>query len=314
MQTLFIIGNGFDLAHGLPTSYNHFKNYLRAEYQYDYLETSSIWEEEKIIMGGDYGYDVKNCAQIIDYLVSSVGEDISSSYDWRDFERALGVLNFQEIEEEINVQYDKEGDINYSHTSSLYETAYSDLVKIMEFVNTLFKEWINTIEINKNFNKLLHMDTFEEFSKLIERANKPIFLTFNYTETLELIYDQSNITHIHGTKESPIVGHGSKEVVKELMWNQDIPIRRILSNLRKPTEDVLKDNQLFFDQLNTDIKEIYTYGFSFSDVDMIYIKEIIGRINNKNTIWYLQNYNSNKHGEYINLLRKYGFNGDFDTF
>ncbi|MEX5528372.1 AbiH family protein [Pseudomonas syringae] len=31
MQILYIIGNGFDLHHGLPTQYKHFKDYLRTE-------------------------------------------------------------------------------------------------------------------------------------------------------------------------------------------------------------------------------------------------------------------------------------------
>lgn len=32
MNKLFIIGNGFDMAHGLPTSYNDFREYLIKEY------------------------------------------------------------------------------------------------------------------------------------------------------------------------------------------------------------------------------------------------------------------------------------------
>ena len=34
-QTLFIIGNGFDQAHGLRTGYNDFKNYVE---EHDYQD------------------------------------------------------------------------------------------------------------------------------------------------------------------------------------------------------------------------------------------------------------------------------------
>lgn len=36
MKTLYIIGNGFDIAHNLPTSYWHFREYLEDMHQ-DFL-------------------------------------------------------------------------------------------------------------------------------------------------------------------------------------------------------------------------------------------------------------------------------------
>lgn len=35
MKNLYIIGNGFDLAHSLPTKYSNFKEYLISKYQID---------------------------------------------------------------------------------------------------------------------------------------------------------------------------------------------------------------------------------------------------------------------------------------
>jgi hypothetical protein len=35
MPNLFIIGNGFDIAHGLPTKYKHFRQFLVDVYDAD---------------------------------------------------------------------------------------------------------------------------------------------------------------------------------------------------------------------------------------------------------------------------------------
>ncbi|MFC0233929.1 bacteriophage abortive infection AbiH family protein [Vagococcus entomophilus] len=314
MATLFIIGNGFDLAHGLPTSYNHFKEYLRTEYDYDYNEKPLLWEQSTTMPDGDEKYELKECAHIIDHMVSNVGRGLTSIELWSDFEKALGLLDFQEIEEEIFEQYDNEGDVNPFKTGNLYEDAYGDLEKIMKYVKKLFKEWIKTVEIPELYDSLSNMDVYETLSDLFETVDDPIFLTFNYTDTLEILYREEKITHIHGSVNNPIIGHGDNTIVEELAYHQDEFINRISADLSKPCKSIVEQNSNFFKDIENDITDIYTYGFSFSDVDAIYIKEIIKRMDTKNVVWFLQNYNLNNHEEYKEKLLKYGFKGEFSTF
>ncbi|MGF2144416.1 bacteriophage abortive infection AbiH family protein [Vagococcus fluvialis] len=314
MSTLFIIGNGFDLAHCLPTSYNHFKEYLRTEYEYNYDEMPQIWEQSSITHSGSEEYDMKNCAHIIDYLVSNAEESMTSEYEWKDFEKALGKLNLREIEDEIYDQYDKEGDINPFKTGYLYEDAYSDLEQIMMFVQKLFQEWINTIKVPEQHYSLSNMYIYETLKELFANVEDPIFLTFNYTDTLEILYKEENIIHIHGDLNNPIVGHGDETVIDKLAYNQDEYINRISEQLRKPCESIIESNYIFFENLENNITDIYTYGFSFSDVDGIYIKEILKRMDTKNVVWYLQSYDLNNHEEYKDKLLKYGFKGKISIF
>ena len=234
MTTLFIIGNGFDLAHGLPTSYNHFKEYLRTEYEYEYDEKPLLWEQSTTMPDGYEEYSLNECAHIIDYMVSNVGRGLTSIELWSDFEKALGFLDFQEIEEEIYDQYDKEGDINSFKTSYLYEDAYGDLEQIMKFVKKLFQEWIKTIEIPEQHYSLSNMNVYETLSDLFETVEDPIFLTFNYTDTLEILYREKKINHIHGDVNNPIIGHGDNTTIDELAYHQDEYINRISTDLRKP--------------------------------------------------------------------------------
>ena len=47
MSSLFIIGNGFDIAHGIPTAYKEFRNWLLEQYPDSLLfrETTMSFEE-----------------------------------------------------------------------------------------------------------------------------------------------------------------------------------------------------------------------------------------------------------------------------
>lgn len=89
----------------------------------------------------------------------------------------------------------------------------------------------------------------------------------------------------------------------------------IHEQLRKKTEIALKENMHFFENLtDSNISEIYSYGFSFSEVDMIYLKEICKRMNTQKLIWYFNDFDEWNHNDYIDILIKCGFKGDFSTF
>lgn len=69
MSTVYVIGNGFDLHHGLPTGTADFINYLKREHVYN---------------------------EVIDAF------SVFSSYavDWNEYEEALSDINLEEIEEQ----------------------------------------------------------------------------------------------------------------------------------------------------------------------------------------------------------------------
>lgn len=50
MRKLYIIGNGFDIAHNLPTKYTHFKDYLKAHNikLFSILNANEIYEEDEL--------------------------------------------------------------------------------------------------------------------------------------------------------------------------------------------------------------------------------------------------------------------------
>lgn len=149
-----------------------------------------------------------------------------------------------------------------------------------------------------------------------------MFLTFNYTKTPEAIYNANNVCHIHGIQDedqSILFGHNNrfdyfKENPQEFLGSEE-NLQNAHDMLRKNTKMALKNNAAFFNKIDEDVECIYSYGFSFSDIDMVYIERICQNLKKSKPIWYLNKHDDiNRRLRYINNIKKYGFCGSFDTY
>lgn len=305
MKKLFIIGNGFDLSHSLPTRYADFREFLRETYP-EADEDAGIVPDFSIGHHGDIQFSK---GDVVGYLLNLVSR--SSQKDWCDFEDALGCLDFEEDFSLLPVELDKDGDRNLWHEAYNNEDLASTLVDCVPMLKELFSDWINTIQIN-------HVKARKPFLALIDPV-QDIFLNFNYTKTLETIYKAQNVCHIHGVQGGDIiVGHGEDALFPEDQFSSYIGsedgLEYIHSVFKKDTVEVIRKHQMFFQGLTANITEIYSYGFSFSKVDQIYIQTICQNINTANVTWYLHNYDFRKHSEYKAIIGNCGFAGRFGTF
>ena len=101
--------------------------------------------------------------------------------------------------------------------------------------------------------------------------------------TLENLYRCKKILHIHGcviNEDKLVIGHGNDEAdyYDDMLHHSDEAksiIGDLHRKLRKNTYEVIEKNNSFFEELKfSNITKIYSYGFSFSDVDLPYIKHI----------------------------------------
>ncbi len=83
--------------------------------------------------------------------------------------------------------------------------------------------------------------------------------------------------------------------------------------MKKDTQAVINQNKALF-KVFGEVDEIYSYGFSFSDVDLVYIKEICSTSSTENIVWYINNYDSTKFDIFKEKIIECGFNGKFDMF
>lgn len=90
MSRLIVIGNGFDLAHGLHTRYSDFMEYL-----------CLYGKNPQVIYGGSVLLDrssVQN--QEKNRFYKAISKYISEQDLWSSFEKALGFLDYEQIQED----------------------------------------------------------------------------------------------------------------------------------------------------------------------------------------------------------------------
>ncbi|WEA14977.1 bacteriophage abortive infection AbiH family protein [Lactococcus garvieae] len=320
MSSLFIIGNGFDKAHELPTIYSDFREWLLEEYfqkdERDYNIGYSL-PEPALSPDGEIVFDEKDNVHFFIRYFDSIEESEREDFEkWKDFESSLGHFNFDSYIDEFEF-LDRDGDEKLwekdAMISSISEYLPTSVINIKKF----FTDWICQIDISEaeqNYN----------ISQLFNQCPRSYFLTTNYTSTLEEIYNIpiNKICHIHGTPEEEIiVGHGEKEDNINYYENIDYEesLSEIRESLRKDTVQQYEKHKNFFSDIySSNINKIYSYGFSFSKVDRYYLVKIFENVSTENITWFFNDYHQKeepeKLEEYMEVLKEIGFKGDFDLF
>ena len=85
MSSLFIIGNGFDIAHGIPTKYRDFREFIIKSYP------EAIKYRDEVTFIEDIA-DVDTEEFAAEILLSTM--DKVAGDDWNNFEDALAYINF----------------------------------------------------------------------------------------------------------------------------------------------------------------------------------------------------------------------------
>ena len=305
IKKLFIIGNGFDCyGHGLPTKYSDFRKYLINEYpNYNYDFDGIL--EPVFMPDGDEQYDNDEIVgSIISLMDNCVGEE------WNDLESSSGTVYVNSILEKnegyINeVDWDDE-DNDIRHTVYSNEDVSNSISGGFIQLKKYFEDWA--------FDELTNLD-FSNVKKLKKPSFKnSFFLNFNYTNTLEELYHvpEQNVCHIHGyvnNKDSDILfGHGEDENVEDFgnYLGVEDAFNSLLQGLRKDTNAAIKRNALFWKKLKG-VTKIYSYGFSFSNVDMCYIDEISKQVNPNKVRWYFNSFDWKNNKANIEKIRSRGY-------
>lgn len=310
MKKLFVIGNGFDRAHGLPTSYDDFRKFLSKTYM-NGRSASECMPIVPSVYQGPKGEDICDIEEVAEFLVYIISIAESNGNYWSNLEESLGRLDYEEAFDMLSPVFDEDGDIDLWKESYNNEDMASDIHFAISRVKDLFAEWVKTIKVDFATIK-------PTLYKLIDAETE--FLTFNYTDTLERIYgiDKRKVCHIHGKQgERIFFGHGNDTDYTEEYMRSNIGSENYLSELdrqlRKDTKLALQQHQDFFDRIDGNLEVVYSMGFSFGDVDLIYIKEICKRVSD-DTEWYLNDYDPSVIPQFKRCLRTCGFKGKIDTF
>lgn len=263
MRNLYIIGNGFDIHHGIRCSYRDFYEWLGGHH-------SGVIDKMDEVYGccdGDW---------------------------WSDFEHNLGEIDLMEHAQQV--AFENPVALASDHCDSTWNDAQvaveNEMDELYNSLQTCFEEWVAQLN-TPSPDKRIYLDTSD--------AKFLVFNYTRTLENLYGIPLQK-VLHIHGEagkNEKMIIGHNkSKEVLRkehptphdlfrqgkldeetastydvhdewawEEMFNQ-------VASMQKPVEKIMKQYGDFFNGLKN-VQKIYAYGFSFSDVDMPYMSKIV---------------------------------------
>ena len=248
---------------------------------------------------------------------------------WSNFEESLYSINVEELLEgnswfvDDNSR-DREGDINPFKQGAYYREIADSIRVCIQYTHVLFQRWIEGVDI-KETPLLLPVKRL---------ADETLFLSFNYTETLEKLYNvpADNVCHIHGIRnnadrmgnmsqlyaaENLIIGHGNnlpKEYDSVNVEAADV-FDEVIKGLRKPTERIIENQSNFWLRIRqSNIDKIYSFGFSYGDVDLPYIEHICKLLQDRNVVWYLYNHDENENRQMEMKLRNCGFRGNINRF
>lgn len=289
MEKLFIIGNGFDLAHGLKTSYLEFKNFVYQQICKSQVnvELDEIPEIKNVFFNdfeiptsitGNHGEELYNDQEVAEKYFELISLMVKDKRKWIDFENSLARIG--NIEFELNSFYDAEGDLDYSQTAAYVEDFSETLKNFYQYAtNSLFSGWINTISKSEEYERLLPVK-----ESVLNSKEVALYLTFNYTMVLEDKYGikEEDIFHIHGsirTREY-LVGHNVEEEVEEDFnpFSLNSYIASWVEAVRKPVKERLESNAMknFLERIS-DVTEIYFIGFNLEEKespDKLYFQRI----------------------------------------
>lgn len=227
-------------------------------------EIKSRYRDFRDFMNASKEYD--NLVIMLEELYGCTVKDL-----WREFETALGRINAKAIYDDavINAGKDEEWEREVRMQQSIMHWNASS---IKERLADAFSDWVSEISL----------DNVKPFYGI---TPENLFLTFNYTETLEKIYNvpQTNILHIHGNQSHPIFGHGVKKYddawpPEKEAWvitdEADEHARDLFKQFIKPVDSIIKEHKMYFQGLKGTIDKVVIIGHSLGDVDLPYIEKI----------------------------------------
>ena len=255
---LYIIGNGFDLNHGLQTSYWNYKNFLLQQYptlamNYEYSEFLSATE-------------------------------CSIDTRWNDVEGGLALRYEDAFEDMVSNYYP---DLNSEHTpgwDDINVETENQFAFLREFTGNAFHEWLISIENNLGTIKPVYLF-----------MNKDVFINFNYTTTLERIYGilPANVLHIHGVVGNPdSIQFGNPENIPSEIEDElkstysgdeffDVTISPAITSMENYAHNAYKDiysnigNLTTFLQGHGAISDVCVMGHTLLGIDDAYYNQVM---------------------------------------
>ena len=239
-HSLYIIGNGFDLSHGMKTSWRDFIDWLSGQRKYELLNS---W---------------------LTYYPGFTADL------WSNLEKTLGNYDLEEQYEYCT--HDIEIDYDHMMRSGfiIEDSPISELSPVTSLLQSALAEWILSIDLPAQRKTILPEEARYlsfNYTSVLEKtygiptsrvlhihgcADYDDLLVFGHDKYVDDFSDPSQVAFIENAKAS-IIG--------------------IMNDLYKDVPAIIEANVNYFASL-ADIEDIVTLGHSYNDIDRPYFKAI----------------------------------------
>jgi hypothetical protein len=307
MNKLFLIGNGFDLAHGLKTRYSDFLLWFINRMINMLNDSNNKTYEDDLISIESNGYsireinslealkDIRKRQEIIIKAKNKFFERILNNYlnsNWVDieYEYYLALLDLY-IKYETHKTIDKKNATGLNHCLDLLKAQLSEYLLT---IPTFIKE-----------NDAIKVCFLNEMKDI--PTENALFLVFNYTSTIEKYLDSIDIKkrqviYIHGKlrdKENPIIFGYGDEMNEYYSRLEDLNENEFLKNMKSFSYFKTENYSLLRSFMESNIYKVNIIGHSCGISDRLLLNSIFC---NKNCdgiriYYYQKNQNENDYFE-----------------
>lgn len=289
--SLLIIGNGFDLHHGLATSYSDYHKWLKVH-------------DKQVVKDFDsfvYALECSDFENSLDYTRGSARED---NPRWCSLEESLGIEWDDLCYETLDHTYP-----DLTEDNPGWDDFWIELQVRLEYMKKLtrdrFREWVESIDVSKA-------------KPVLDLPETASFITFNYTPTLEYVYGvrPDKILHIHGRvlDKNELLQFGSpdnnpnelQKMLEDKYGMDDFYGATIQQGVTVACDrcaDTWKNIEGNYDALNhfldtlAKINTVIIMGNSFDKVDKPYYRDVLAP-RYRDAEWVFCEYDSNEDKQY----------------
>ena len=200
MKILTIIGNGFDLGHGLPTRFSDFIS-----------SNKDIFEEKyKVFKSGNDNWNE------IEKRYGDLLCDIMSERSWVDTTEIVEkIINGYGLNEYGEVDY-------YNYNSDSFDEEYEHIRSFISLLTEFEADFLLYLKKACSDQEICNCRQRKEIKRILDSSTE--IISFNYTRTIEILYGVQNVSHIHGTVNDNIaIGSGALDNAKESVVDIEYP-------------------------------------------------------------------------------------------
>ena len=249
-ERLYVIGNGFDIHHGIESRYSDFKEWL---------------EKNKN----------KRLVRLMDEFFSNDREF------WGDIEEALGEYDEESITEycEPESSIDEKLDHPGRWQAQVEDSIPYIFGEAMNEFREAFDEWVRSIDISKS-----------QVDLQMTLSSKYLSTNYTETLEMIYGVPVHNVLHVHGSRLDKdaefVIGHGnSRDAIDpygddgQLLPYQNAysSVIAIMNEWKKDCQSIIQRNEDFFYSLQY-VKGVCIIGISYNGIDMPYLQAIANNV------------------------------------